>query len=378
MNKHVRSALILFGIWTSVGLVFSGVSYLAVVAEDRPETAWTVLSNSLARSYLWGLFSPLLYVFAKRFPVHLRSIRWHYLAANLAFGTLISLAYSLIFVAFVRLINPDLGAGMTTSAVVVQRLLIPTLYTFFSLYSPTFFMIQALIAFRRYRDERERNAALEAEVTKAQLSALKMQLHPHFLFNSLHAISSLIVVDPDRANKMVALLGDFLRRTLEHSEEQTVTLDEELGFLRCYLEIEETRFADRLSVSYEVEDETLTALVPHLILQPIVENAVKHGIAPYEFAGRIDIRAERIDSDILLSVSDSGNGGQNEPPGQVVSTNGLGITNVRARLARIYGDRASLSITPIGSGGCCVRIRVPFHTASHARVDGSEPIWSDL
>src|SRR5947207_1400744 len=145
---------------------------------------------------------------------------------------------------------------------------------------------------------------LNTQLAQAQLRALKMQLHPHFLFNTLHSISSLVLEDPPKANSMIARLGDFLRLTFENSDQQLVTLKEVTEFLRCYLEIEQVRFGDRLTVAFELESQTLAAQVPHLILQPVVENAVQHAIAPRASPGCIKIEARRLNDQLRIERSE--------------------------------------------------------------------------
>src|SRR5262249_28489116 len=146
----------------------------------------------------------------------------------------------------------------------------------------------------------------QLQVTEAQLQALKMQLHPHFLFNTLNSISALLDEDVDAADQMLARLGDFLRLTLENSGAQRVTLQEELEFLRCYLEIERVRFEDRLTINMHIDPEALDARVPNLILQPIVENAIRHGIVSRIAPGQIDISAKRLRDTLQLQVRDNG------------------------------------------------------------------------
>src|SRR4029079_2186861 len=168
------------------------------------------------------------------------------------------------------------------------------------------------------------------------LQALKMQLHPHFLFNTLNSISALLDEDVDAADQMLARLGDLLRMTLENSGAQEITLQEELEFLRCYLEIEQVRFNDRLTVDMKIEPATLDAQVPNLILQPIVENAIKHGIVSRIAPGRIEISAIRYGGSLKLQVRDNGPGLH---PGEASSgrvKEGLGLANTRARLEQRY------------------------------------------
>src|SRR5262249_29158966 len=155
-------------------------------------------------------------------------------------------------------------------------------------------------------------------LAQAQLSALKMQVHPHFLFNTLHSISALLHCDVEAADRMVARLGDFLRLTLDHSGDQEVTLEQELEFLRCYLDIELTRFQDRLTVNLDIEPATLEAQTPNLILQPIVENAIRHGIATRIEPGRIEISSARRGGRLRIEVRDDG-------PGFASNSNGAGF-----------------------------------------------------
>src|SRR6185503_7039945 len=151
--------------------------------------------------------------------------------------------------------------------------------------------VHALLYYQNFRTSELAQSSLKAQLAQAQLRALKMQLHPHFLFNTLHSISSLILEDPPKANSMIARLGDFLRLTLDNSEQQLVTLKEEIEFLRSYLDIEQVRFGDRLTVKFEMEPTMLSAAVPHLILQPVVENAIQHAVAPRAARSHIEITA---------------------------------------------------------------------------------------
>jgi two-component system, LytTR family, sensor kinase len=185
-----------------------------------------------------------------------------------------------------------------------------------------------------------------------------MQLHPHFLFNTLHSISSLVLEDPPKANSMIARLGDFLRLTLDNSDQQLVSLKQETEFLRCYLEIEQVRFGDRLTVAFELEPQTLSAQVPHLILQPVVENAVQHAIAPRATRGHITIEARRLNSLLRLEVRDNGPGitSNGVSPGM----KGVGLSNVRARLDQIYGSDFRLDLVNSRDGGLAVVMEIPF------------------
>ena len=228
--------------------------------------------------------------------------------------------------------------------------------------------VHALLYYRRFRASELEQASLKAQLAQAELKTLKMQLHPHFLFNTLHSISSLVLEDPPKANSMIARLGDFLRLTLEESDEQLVTLKKETEFLRCYLEIEQVRFGDRLAVTLDLEPAALFAQVPHLILQPVVENAIQHAIAPRATPGFIKIEARRFNSELRVEVRDSGPGITKTAPG--LERQGLGLSNVRARLDQVYGPDHHFEIKNGLEGGLTVIMQVPFRTESG---DGAIP-----
>lgn len=225
--------------------------------------------------------------------------------------------------------------------------------------------------YRRYREQQLqaarlelRTTQLETQLVQAQLQALKMQLHPHFLFNTLHAISALMDDDVKGARRMIARLSELLRLTLESAGQQEVSLRQELDALERYLEIEQIRFQDRLTVKLAVAPETLDASVPNLVLQPLVENAVRHGIAPRSAAGRIEIRTERRDGMIELQVIDDGPGLQ---MGEEQFKEGIGLANTRARLRQLYGDDHRIEIRDAEAGGLIVSLSIPFRPLE---VDG--------
>jgi len=215
---------------------------------------------------------------------------------------------------------------------------------------------------KSYQDvqtERERALAAEGEAHRARLQALRYQLNPHFLFNTLNAVSTLIVERENAAaERMVARLSDFLRLTLESDSDVEVPLADELDFARRYLEIEQIRFGDRLSVVEDVEPAALSARVPPLLLQPLVENAVQHGIMPREDGGTLRIEARRVGQHLLLRISDDGPG----PPGPADAGSGVGLSNTRARLESLYGDEHRFALERADGGGCVARVEIPFHT----------------
>ncbi|HEX4645706.1 MAG TPA: histidine kinase, partial [Verrucomicrobiae bacterium] len=210
----------------------------------------------------------------------------------------------------------------------------------------------------KYQEREWRASELEKRLAQAKLQALQMQLNPHFLFNTLHSISSLMHKDVEAADRMITRLGDLLRAALAGSDRQEVTLRQELEFLERYLEIEQTRFGDRLAVKLDVAPETLDARVPNLILQPLVENAIRHGIEPHARPGRIELSARRKAGELALNVCDNGGGLRNG--GQ--TREGVGLSNTKARLRGLYGEAYQFELCDGADGGLRVQLTIPFRT----------------
>ncbi len=219
--------------------------------------------------------------------------------------------------------------------------------------------------YRRYREGELRASQLTAQLAKARLQALQMQLHPHFLFNTLNSISTLVHRDPEAADRMIARLSELLRMTLEDGGVQEVPLQKELEFLDRYLEIERTRFADRLTICMEIAPETLAARTPYFILQPLVENAIRHGVATRSRPGRVVVRSRRQDGMLVLEVQDDGPGLAMEASGGVGKPkNGVGVSSTRARLEQLYGSSQQFELKNGADGGAIAVISFPFQTAS--------------
>jgi len=220
-----------------------------------------------------------------------------------------------------------------------------------------------------YRESQERAvtaAQLETRLAEAQLQALQRQLHPHFLFNTLHTISALMHRDVDAADVMLARLSDLLRLTLDQVGGQVVPLKDELDFVEKYLEIEHTRFGDRLRVRIDAQPGTLDAAVPNFILQPLVENALKHGIGPRVDGGTVEVITRREADRLRLVVRDDGRG---VPPETLTAFNtGVGLGNTRSRLEHLYGDRQRFAFDTPESGGLSVTIEIPFVVETEAQA----------
>ncbi len=213
---------------------------------------------------------------------------------------------------------------------------------------------------QQFREREVQSAQLQRELVQAKLDALRMQLNPHFLFNTLHAVSALIHENPEAADRVVVRLSELLRLSLDQSKPQEVPLAQEMAFLDRYLDIEQTRFGERLKIERQISAEVQDALVPYLILQPLVENAIRHGIEPREEAGRVTIQAQRTNGTLELKVTDNGNGvAEGASP---TRRQGIGLANTRSRLQHLYGSQYRLELTNATGGGFQARIAIPFHT----------------
>src|SRR5947209_17123633 len=279
-----RAVLIFTGSWTVVGMVFSVISFL-LLANQKTKFSDSLRYN-MVHFYLWAGLSLLLFKFSRRFRVEVNPLKFGNLLLHvpvvLSFAALHQTIQIATFWYFALRFGPPFpslrqcyqsyfGLGFYLDVIIAALIVIG---------------VHAMLYYRDFRASELEQSSLRARLAEAQLRALKMQVHPHFLFNTLHSISSLVLEDAAKANKMIARLGDFLRLTLDSSEQQMVTLKEEMEFLRCYLEIEQVRFGERLAVDFEVDPSALSGHLPHLILQPVVENAVQHAIAPRMGPGR--------------------------------------------------------------------------------------------
>lgn len=211
------------------------------------------------------------------------------------------------------------------------------------------------------KDRQLRTSELERLLTEARLATLHSQLHPHFLFNALNTISAYLERDPRTARLMLEQLGDLLRLSLEHADEQEIPLERELAFVDRYLQLQLARFGDRLEVDVQVEPHVLHAMVPTFILQPLVENAITHGTSKQLRKGRIELQASSEGPRLRVRVRDNGAG---LPPGwDIERSAGIGIANTRERLSHLYGTDQSLSVSPVSAGGVQVDLSLPLHAA---------------
>jgi signal transduction histidine kinase len=349
-------------VWTAVGL-FRALERWTIdpVSATRLEFGFReALSQNLLFSYLWAAFTPLVAHLARRFPISGRSLARtfgvHFAASAVlatAHGTLFGLVYPPLMGVPFHFLHQLRGVPS-----ILTVFLLANLVTYWGIVG----VCWAIEALRLSRERELRASQLEAQLAAARLERLQTQLHPHFLFNALNSVLPLVFRDRDAAATTVLRLEELLRRSLESDAAQLVPLSRELEFLEMYLEIQKTRFQDRLRVAFDVPTDLVAARVPNLILQPLVENAIKHGVSAQPGAGKVEIGARRRDGMLVLTVRDNGPGLSNRPrPGGA----GVGLANTRERLRQLYGDEQRLDLVNAPEGGLEVSVTLPF--------SGSEP-----
>lgn len=342
-------ALPYFSGWTLLGLFFASRSIL-IYSYTEDEFDWRLpLVMSLTEWYGWAALAPAVLWLHRRAPID--RVRWR---RGLAMHGAASIFFSFVKVGLDSLLMP-LATGVDIPVSTPYKF-----HTNFLTYWAIVGVAVAVAYYRKYRDRELEASRLEVQLTRAQLQVLEMQLHPHFLFNTLHAISTLMHRDADAADTMLSRLSELLRHTLESVGVQEVSLKQELELLDRYLEIEKVRLGDRLRVRVDVEPEVLDARVPNLILQPLVENAVRHGVASRSSGGQVVIRAHRRDGALALEVADDGPGWKRiagRPP-----TLGIGLANTSERLRQAYGDTCRFSLDDAVGGGAQVSLMIPLRT----------------
>ena len=339
--------------WTLIGLSFAFQFYISS-AKAGLDVSWKqAVSYALGDWYVFALLSIPVIWLAGRFQFG-SGERAKSLSVHLPCSVIFSLAYMVL--------RAWIGTWQSEAsfAEAFQPLLVKTWHFNLLIYWVIVTVSFAFDYYGKFRERELRTAELEKSLAQAKLQALQMQLNPHFLFNSLHSISSLMHQDVEAADRMIVRLSDLLRAALDNSDMQEVTLDKELEFLKRYLEIEQIRFGKRLTVQMDIAPDTLDAQVPNLILQPLVENAIRHGIEPHAKPGRIELRSKRDGNVLTLEVCDNGAG---MPPNQAVVEN-VGLSNTRARLEALHADAHKLELLTAPGSGVLVRMTIPFRLAN--------------
>jgi two-component sensor histidine kinase len=334
--------------WTGLALFLGISSSLAYISVGNPPRWSLSIRMSLVETYGWALIAPGVMALARRFPFTRAT-----LGRSLAVHVPASLVVSVFKVVADQILRWQLFGFRG--------------YVLFTSLAPNVLFYWGIVAaahgFAYYRSSREkelRASQLETRLAEARLQLLQMQLHPHFLFNTLHAVSELVHEDPDTADRMITGLSDLLREALAAGEVQEVPLGRELELLGKYLEIQQARFGDRLQVAVDVDPAARRAMVPHLILQPIVENAIKHGLGARVDDGAVRIQARAADDQLILEIQDDGPGVTKDAD----MREGVGLGNTRERLRGLYGHAHRVEIGERSGGGTVVRITIPLRFAT--------------
>jgi two-component sensor histidine kinase len=364
-------AAVIFLISTLLGFFFGAQIYFSAAVTHRDVSWAQAFYWSFTDWYEFALLAPIILWTCGKFRFERGS--WpRALAVHLCVGLLLAGVHVVLCA-----VSDVFQGWFTGKPVVFAKSLRQILYnrTHYNLavYAVVVCGWHAWDYYRKFREREAQATELAARLAQTQLQALRMQLNPHFLFNALNAVSSLMLKDVSAANKMLSRLGELLRLTLENTHQQEVPLQQEIEFLRRYLEVEQIRFGERLQLKMEIDPATLDAAVPNLILQPLVENAVRYAIEPQETTGHIEVRAARDDGRLVLQVSDNGPGLRPEPPLSLSPSDGerghdtrerIGLNNTRERLRKLYGEKQQFDLTTSPGGGLTARLSIPFRVAS--------------
>ncbi len=341
-------------LWTLVGLAFASQFYLSSSLIGRSVTWTEAISYSLGDWYVWAVLSVPIVLLARMYPPdEARPLRVGLIHLGAA------LAISLTYVVLRALVGQAHGWLIdepVAFADVFRSLLVKTFPFNLLVYGVILSASHALDYYRKYHERTVHALELEKHLTEARLQALLRQLKPHFLFNTLNGIASLMHSDVDAADRMLVRLSELLRLTMNQSGQPMTRLRDEVAFIEKYLDIERIRFRDRFTVSIEIDPAVRDWPVPSLVLQPLVENAIRHGVEPLKSGGRIVVRAQRRDERLELIVADNGVG----MPAEGFSREGIGVANTRSRLRELYGDAQVFELGHASAaGGLQVKLILP-------------------
>jgi signal transduction histidine kinase len=355
----VRIVVYIF-FWTLLGFLNVSQTYFMRTTLGRPFDFWEALVYGLTDWYIWAALAPVVWFLGRWFP--LEQGRWvRHLPLHVVFSFICAFVTTLLFYPVMSFMS----AHMEVPQPLWKRLefsFMREVHLYLWVYWAILGVGHAIDYYRRFRERELSAAQLEARLAEAQLQVLKMQLDPHFLFNTLHAVTALVHKSPDSAEVMLARLSEMLRMSLEASNTHEVPLRDELQMLEPYLEIQRIRFGNRLSVEVKIDSETANALVPNLILQPLVENAIRYGIEPQAGAGLIRIEAKREGKLIRIRIADNGPG--LPATGGDSIREGVGISNTKARLRHLYGSSGEFSISNALPRGAVIALGIPCRTAA--------------
>lgn len=352
--------------WTLLALFFASQFIIENVYSGRPLAWWRVLCLTLVFFYLWLALIPIVLRLNRRFSIS-RGRIFESLLVHIPASLILSLIHLAIYAAIYPLFAQMPGARVTSFATEYPNLLVNFFHLGLVFYWGVLFVKFAADSYLQYQERALRESQLEASLANAQLQVLKMQLQPHFLFNTLNTISELVHDDADAAEKMIVRLSNLLRISLTTSGVQLVTLKEELEFLEKYLSIEQIRFGERLAIHFDVKAEVLNALVPNMILQPLAENSIRHAISPRKNGGSIEIHANRKQDFLCLRVCDDGQFLRKD--GEINFEEGIGLSNTRARLRHLYGSSYRFDLSAASDGGLAIDIEIPLKKKDEQNED---------
>jgi two-component system LytT family sensor kinase len=352
--RSLGYALVVVGFWSLVGLAFASQFYLSSAQIGRTVTWAQAITYSLGDWYAWAIVSVPVLRFARRFPPDANH-PWRIAAIHLAGALVASFAYVVLRSAVGEAHSLLIGEPVTFGEV-FQPLLVKTFPFNLLIYGVIISVSHAIDYYRKYHERTVHSLELEKHLAEARLQSLLRQLKPHFLFNTLNGIASLMHRDVDAADRMLVRLSELLRLTMNRTGQPLTSVREEMAFIQKYLEIERIRFSDRLSVSLAVQPDALDLEVPSLIVQPLVENAIRHGIEPHPRPGFIDVAVSRVGDAVEVCVRDNGGG----IPEGGFKREGIGLGNTRARLRELYGERHRFELANHPNGGLLVRLTLPI------------------
>ena len=369
VKSHMKW-LPIFAVWALLGVIYAGPIYIETEAESMGHSPWRIFSWGILIWLAWAPLTPVIVWLARKFSLIDGSWKRSLLIHLPAF-LLVSLTHSAVATAVTLAIKPFDSMGRSSEAFWPGFLgrVQGSFRSDLLIYGAVVGICYAFDYYRKYREREVLTSRLEAQLAQAQLDSLRMQLHPHFLFNTLNGIAGLVRDNRNEAAvSMLVGLSDLLRHTLDHSAQQEVELRQEVNFIKLYLSIQEMRFSDRLQIELNIDPETTKAMVPNLILQPLAENAVRHGFARSAAPGMIVINSSVEDGRLRLMVYDNGAGLPSN--WQLNVSAGIGLANTAARLQQLFDDNHQFDIRNRVGGGVEVEIVIPFKLPS--TIDGRQ------
>jgi two-component system, LytTR family, sensor kinase len=343
--------------WAAVGLIEASQTVLVMRAEGRKAPWPPLFATELAIWIPWALATPWIVALARRHPIG-RSVTARAFALHLVTFALVSIVTEAWSAWLQVLVNPWGNRTWPTFVDTFRTTLVFQAFMFLVVYALILTVTSLADARERIARQAAESARLAEQLATAQLAALRGQMDPHFMYNTLNAIAGLVRDKrSDETLSMVVGLSEFLRRASEDSHRSQVTLGEEVDYLKRYLQIQQVRFGERLRVRLDVPEELLRAQVPNLLLQPLAENAIKHGIAQRVAGGTVHVAAVREGGNLVLTIQNDGPPLVEESPDR---PSGVGVTNLRTRLQILHGDQSTLALRALGTQGTEVRVTLPY------------------